>query len=114
MFEIKYICTYATVAAGGDCLAAPITSFDDGRLQEGPFAFPSSTSEVERGGGDADVPAHAFPLVVGQSSVFPLSLLSICELVKRDRSSGIWISDFTVQRSLTVTVCLSPRASGSG
>ena len=64
MFEIKYICTYATVAAGGDCLAAPITSFDDGRLHEGPFAFPSSPSEVERGGGDADVPAHAFPLVV--------------------------------------------------
>ena len=100
MFEIKYICTYATVAAGGDCLAAPITSFDDGRLQEGPFAFPSSTSEVERGGGDADVPAHAFPLVVDvlPPSVLPLSLLSICELVKRDRSSdsGFLISPFSV------------------
>ena len=66
MFEIKYICMYICAGGGGDCLAAPITSFDDGRgrLHEGPFAFPSSTSEVERGGGDADVPAHAFPLVV--------------------------------------------------
>ena len=89
-----YICD----GGGGDCLAASITSFDGGRLHEGPFAFPSSTWEVERGGGDADVPAHAFPLVV--SFLGPPSqsaaLLSICELVKRDRSSGFLISPFSV------------------